>query len=205
MCYSEFTDIIPVIDAMDADVITFEASRSDLQILDSLKANNFKTEVGPGAIGMWWAGCRDGNAFRSASRLASELSAISNSGSGQGLHLFETYQRSSRNVADVERQFNDTIACIRSMVEMVPATRASIFCYLGTYYFPGDWSALTSPYADHRVLLDMWAWRLATDPSLADMLAGFGSGDYNFTDEEMVRWITAILKHLVRKYRFGLW
>ena len=48
MCYSEFTDIIPSIDAMDADVITFEASRSDLQILDSLKENNFKTEVGPG-------------------------------------------------------------------------------------------------------------------------------------------------------------
>ena len=48
MCYSEFTDIIPAIDAMDADVITFEASRSDLQILDSLKKNNFKTEVGPG-------------------------------------------------------------------------------------------------------------------------------------------------------------
>ena len=33
---------------MDADVITFEASRSDLLILDSLKENNFKTEVGPG-------------------------------------------------------------------------------------------------------------------------------------------------------------
>lgn len=48
MCYSEFTDIIPAIDDMDADVITFEASRSDLQILDALKANNFKTEVGPG-------------------------------------------------------------------------------------------------------------------------------------------------------------
>lgn len=48
MCYSEFTDIIPAIDDMDADVITFEASRSDLQILDSLKENNFETEVGPG-------------------------------------------------------------------------------------------------------------------------------------------------------------
>ncbi len=48
MCYSEFTDIIPAIDAMDADVITFEASRSDLLILDSLKENNFETEVGPG-------------------------------------------------------------------------------------------------------------------------------------------------------------
>ncbi len=32
MCYSEFTDIISAIDDMDADVITFEASRSDLQI-----------------------------------------------------------------------------------------------------------------------------------------------------------------------------
>lgn len=48
MCYSEFTDIIPAIDDMDADVITFEASRSDLQILDSLKENNFKTQAGPG-------------------------------------------------------------------------------------------------------------------------------------------------------------
>lgn len=48
MCYSEFTDIISAIDDMDADVITFEASRSDLLILDSLKENHFKTEVGPG-------------------------------------------------------------------------------------------------------------------------------------------------------------
>ncbi len=48
MCYSEFTDIIPAIDNMDADVITFEASRSDLLILDALKKHNFETEVGPG-------------------------------------------------------------------------------------------------------------------------------------------------------------
>lgn len=48
MCYSEFTDIIKAIDDMDADVISFEASRSDLQILDSLRENNFKTQVGPG-------------------------------------------------------------------------------------------------------------------------------------------------------------
>ena len=48
MCYSEFADIIKDIDDMDADVITFEASRSDLTILDVLKANDFRTEVGPG-------------------------------------------------------------------------------------------------------------------------------------------------------------
>lgn len=48
MCYSEFNDIIREIDSMDADVITFEASRSDLTLLDALKENHFKTEVGPG-------------------------------------------------------------------------------------------------------------------------------------------------------------
>lgn len=48
MCYSEFGDIIKEIDDMDADVITFESSRSDLTILDVLKENNFRTEVGPG-------------------------------------------------------------------------------------------------------------------------------------------------------------
>ena len=48
MCYSEFTDIIAAIDDMDADVISFEASRSNLAILDALKEQHFKTEVGPG-------------------------------------------------------------------------------------------------------------------------------------------------------------
>ena len=48
MCYSEFGDIIKDIDAMDADVITFEASRSDLKLLDALKAADFQTQVGPG-------------------------------------------------------------------------------------------------------------------------------------------------------------
>lgn len=48
MCYSEFEDIIPDIDAMDADVITFEASCSKLSILDSLRETRFETAVGPG-------------------------------------------------------------------------------------------------------------------------------------------------------------
>ena len=48
MCYSEFNDIIRDIDDMDADAITFEASRSDLKILSALKEAEFRTEVGPG-------------------------------------------------------------------------------------------------------------------------------------------------------------
>lgn len=48
MCYSEFDDIIQDIDNMDADVISFEASRSKLTILDAIKESDFETEVGPG-------------------------------------------------------------------------------------------------------------------------------------------------------------
>jgi 5-methyltetrahydropteroyltriglutamate--homocysteine methyltransferase len=48
MCYSEFQDIIGDIDAMDADVISFEASRSSLDILKAIKESGFQTAVGPG-------------------------------------------------------------------------------------------------------------------------------------------------------------
>lgn len=48
MCYSEFEDIIKEIDEMDADVITFEASRSDWKLIGVLQKNHFRTAVGPG-------------------------------------------------------------------------------------------------------------------------------------------------------------
>lgn len=48
MCYSEFNDIIHDIDNMDADVISFEASRSKLTILDAIQESGFETEIGPG-------------------------------------------------------------------------------------------------------------------------------------------------------------
>ena len=48
MCYSEFDDIMQGIKDMDADVITIEAAKSDLSILDTLKNNDYDKEVGPG-------------------------------------------------------------------------------------------------------------------------------------------------------------
>ncbi|MGI6360946.1 MAG: 5-methyltetrahydropteroyltriglutamate--homocysteine S-methyltransferase [Bacillota bacterium] len=48
MCYSEFAEIIKDIDAMDADVISFEAARSHHAIVDALVAADFRTKVGPG-------------------------------------------------------------------------------------------------------------------------------------------------------------
>ena len=48
MCYSEFNDIIAEIANMDADVITIETSRSDMELLDVFDDFNYPNQIGPG-------------------------------------------------------------------------------------------------------------------------------------------------------------
>ncbi len=48
MCYSEFNDIIGSIADMDADVITIETSRSDMELLDAFEHFEYPNEIGPG-------------------------------------------------------------------------------------------------------------------------------------------------------------
>ena len=48
MCYAEFNDILPWIAAMDADVITIETSRSDMELLDGFGKFAYPNDIGPG-------------------------------------------------------------------------------------------------------------------------------------------------------------
>ena len=48
MCYSEFNDIMASIADMDADVITIETSRSDMELLDAFDHFSYPNEIGPG-------------------------------------------------------------------------------------------------------------------------------------------------------------
>ena len=48
MCYSEFNDIMSAIADMDADVITIETSRSDMELLDAFDHFSYPNEIGPG-------------------------------------------------------------------------------------------------------------------------------------------------------------
>lgn len=48
MCYSEFNEIIEAIAAMDADVITVEASRSDMELLEAFRRFQYPNDIGPG-------------------------------------------------------------------------------------------------------------------------------------------------------------
>jgi len=48
MCYAEFNDIVPAIAAMDADVISIEASRSRMELLTAFADFAYPNEIGPG-------------------------------------------------------------------------------------------------------------------------------------------------------------
>ncbi len=48
MCYSEFNDIMDAIAAMDADVITIETSRSNMELLDAFEEFEYPNDIGPG-------------------------------------------------------------------------------------------------------------------------------------------------------------
>jgi 5-methyltetrahydropteroyltriglutamate--homocysteine methyltransferase len=48
MCYAEFNDILPAIASLDADVITIETSRSDMELLDAFGDFSYPNEIGPG-------------------------------------------------------------------------------------------------------------------------------------------------------------
>lgn len=48
MCYAEFNDIMHAIADLDADVITLESSRSDMELLEAFKDFSYPNEIGPG-------------------------------------------------------------------------------------------------------------------------------------------------------------
>ena len=48
MCYAEFNDIIEAVGAMDADVISVETSRSEMELLDAFVEYRYPNEIGPG-------------------------------------------------------------------------------------------------------------------------------------------------------------
>src|SRR5437870_5235867 len=48
MCYSEFSDVIRVIEKMDADVISIENARSVSELLEGFKEYRYPNEIGPG-------------------------------------------------------------------------------------------------------------------------------------------------------------
>ena len=72
MCYSEFNDIIEAIAAMDADVITIETSRSQMELLDVFNAFAYPNAIGPGVYDIHSPNIPSENAMVELMKLAAQ-------------------------------------------------------------------------------------------------------------------------------------
>lgn len=72
MCYSEFNDIIEAIARMDADVITIETSRSDMELLDAFRGFQYPNDIGPGVYDIHSPNIPDSQQIRSLMMKAAE-------------------------------------------------------------------------------------------------------------------------------------
>jgi 5-methyltetrahydropteroyltriglutamate--homocysteine methyltransferase len=73
MCYSEFNDILPSIAAMDADVITIETSRSQMELLRGFGEFAYPNEIGPGVYDIHSPRVPDANEMLALLRKAREV------------------------------------------------------------------------------------------------------------------------------------
>lgn len=76
MCYSEFNDIIESIAALDADVITIETSRSNMELLDAFETFNYPNDIGPGVYDIHSPNIPDTDAMTALMEKATERVSI---------------------------------------------------------------------------------------------------------------------------------
>ncbi len=72
MCYSEFGDILPAIVALDADVISIETARSQMELLASFATFDYPNEIGPGIYDIHSPRVPEAEAMAALIRLALE-------------------------------------------------------------------------------------------------------------------------------------
>ncbi|WOO41159.1 5-methyltetrahydropteroyltriglutamate--homocysteine S-methyltransferase [Rubellicoccus peritrichatus] len=111
MCYSEFNDIIDSIAALDADVITIETSRSNMELLDAFVGFQYPNEIGPGIYDIHSPRIPGIQEMEKLMHKASALLPIRN------LWVNPDCGLKTRNWAEVEPALRNMVACAESLRE----------------------------------------------------------------------------------------
>ncbi|PNW85318.1 hypothetical protein CHLRE_03g180750v5 [Chlamydomonas reinhardtii] len=117
LCYSDFQDILPAIDRMDADVLTIENSRSDNAMMAALAAAGYGRDIGPGVYDV------HSPVVPSVEFIKSRIRSFVDSGILSG-----RYDRIWVNpdCGLKTRGWPETIAALRNMVEAAAQARAEL-------------------------------------------------------------------------------
>jgi len=111
MCYSEFNDIIASIADMDADVITIETSRSDMELLQAFDTFSYPNDIGPGVYDIHSPNIPDKEAIIDLIQKASERIPVRrlwiNPDCGLKTRRWEEVAPALRNMVDAARELRE--------------------------------------------------------------------------------------------------
>ncbi len=113
MCYSEFNDIIEAIARMDADVITIETSRSNMELLDAFRGFHYPNDIGPGVYDIHSPNIPDSEQIRSlmikaAERIPAERLWV-NPDCGLKTRQWEEVRPALKSMVAAARELRETI------------------------------------------------------------------------------------------------
>ncbi|TYC60402.1 5-methyltetrahydropteroyltriglutamate--homocysteine S-methyltransferase [Marinobacter sp. BW6] len=113
MCYSEFNDIIEAIARMDADVITIETSRSDMELLDAFRGFQYPNDIGPGVYDIHSPNIPDSEQIRSLMIKAAERIPVErlwvNPDCGLKTRQWEEVRPALRSMVAAARELRESI------------------------------------------------------------------------------------------------
>ncbi len=124
----------------------------------------------------------------------SEISAVVNSGRGNGMLYPEAY---CAVLADsvAAHQWEDRLLRYRtSVTNLVPGAARSIVYYFGTFLEPGHYTDWSRPEGDMKVLYGDFIRRIATDPAFGEP-GGIGAGYFGYTDDDTARWLSRVVRY----------
>jgi 5-methyltetrahydropteroyltriglutamate--homocysteine methyltransferase len=116
MCYSEFNDIIGSIAALDADVITIETSRSNMELLDAFVDFNYPNEIGPGVYDIHSPQVPSVEQMASLMRKAGALIPVEN------LWVNPDCGLKTRGWVEVRTSLANMVSCAKVLREETPVT-----------------------------------------------------------------------------------
>jgi 5-methyltetrahydropteroyltriglutamate--homocysteine methyltransferase len=111
LCCSEFGEIADVVDGLDADVITVEAARSKMEVLDDLRATGFSRGVGPGVYDV------HSSRVPSEDEIADLIAAAARTVPGDRLWVNPDCGLKTRDYAEVEPALRNLVAAARRVRE----------------------------------------------------------------------------------------
>lgn len=150
-----------------------------------------------------WHGTYDSKSFNRPMIHRIHLAGVGNMSQGRGKALLETYAAVSPDESFMQKQFKRYVEQMRTLA-YIPDGTARMIHFMGGYFVPYGYSIDCYPESDPKYFFDRFYQLMATDPAFKG-IGGAGAYAMHHSDEEMVRFISALTRHYCIEGNTGLY